>query len=147
MKESKDETKTDGKIVIKVMKTRINKKVINRWKIEYIALECFYLKPFARNVYLKRKAILFSSSMVVLAIGLWFYGIYWFYAFLFGVIIYPLAILSGIITFGIFSSWIGSRRDEAYRLLLSQPAFCPVCHFPLRTGLAKQCRNCFFDWH
>jgi hypothetical protein len=125
------------------MKTGINKKVIKRWKIEYIALECFYLKPFVRKIYVKRRAILFSSSMVILVVGLWFYGMYWFYAFLFGVIVYPLTILIGVLTFDLFSSWVGSRR----RLLLSQPAFCPVCHLRLRTGLAKQCPHCFFAWH
>lgn len=52
-----------------------------------------------------------------------------------------LAILDGI------QMSFDSRRQKQRHAQLHHDAFCPRCNGKLRTGLARQCRHCGFDWH
>lgn len=120
---------------------------MTKWEIEYTALKVFYLKPMEIAIKEKRKVLIFISSMLFGALGLWLCNIYWVYAFWFGFIIYPLSLFITFFIVEEISFSIAYKCNESYRLRLSQIAHCPVCNHTLRTGLAKQCKNCHFDWH
>jgi hypothetical protein len=115
--------------------------LVRKIRVESVLWYHLIAMPFWRNY---GWAAVFAVTLLWLMIP----SIHFFY-FPIGIhISMPLFLISMILTLLlILESTMRNWRQNIQALQHCLPAYCPRCSHRLRTGLAQQCRNCFYDWH
>lgn len=137
-----------------MMMTNLNRKNrSNRSDLHYHWTECLLwyhleLVPFLEEYDFEIKVIFWWVGA-----GLLLFGVFdiagWLAVLLGG----PFLLGCGIVWFILIATFdeikmnLFRKRQAQRQAQLKQDAFCPRCSGKLRTGLARQCRHCGFDWH